>query len=82
MEGQSKKAYRLKDIKNHLEFFGSIENILEFHGISKSSPSYHTFKKFVEGIEGITDEEIKNHYNVNVYQVLPNPPDKKESLLK
>jgi hypothetical protein len=80
MGGQSKNAY---GIKSDLEFFGSIENILEFkYGISKSDSLYPRFKKLVEIMEGVNEEEIKNHYNVYIYNVLPYPPIKKESLTK
>jgi hypothetical protein len=32
--------------------------------------------------EEITEEEIKNHYNVYVYKKLPYPPEKEESIFK
>jgi hypothetical protein len=70
MGGQSKTEYSTLDYLKACE------------GFSESHPLYPLFKKKAE-IEGeVSEEEIQNHYNVYVYKVLPNPPDKKESLFK
>jgi hypothetical protein len=49
----------------------------EFFGFPDKLP-----KKLSEILGELSEEEIQNHYNVYVYKVLPNPPDKKESLTK
>ena len=68
MGGQSKKEYCVDDKKDSFWRFSNLD--------------YRLFKKLSEIAGEVSEEEIKNHYNVYVYNVLPYPPDKKESLTK
>lgn len=50
----------------------------------KSSKYIVKTKKFINKLfdknSVVSEEEIKNHYNVYVYQVLPFPPKKKDKI--